>query len=106
MILKELEHYVRHFGKRVLIFLRWLLFSILSGILVGTVGAVFHYCIFYATKTRETYPWLVLLLPAAGLLIVGSYHMMHDEKDAGTNLVLSAIPVSYTHLTLPTTSNV
>ncbi len=32
MILKELEHYVRHFAKRFVIFLRWLLFSVLSGI--------------------------------------------------------------------------
>lgn len=91
MILKELEHYVRHFAKRFLIFLKWLAFSILSGILVGSVGSVFHYCIVYATKARETYPWLIFLLPAAGLLIVGAYHMMHDEKDTGTNLVLSAI---------------
>lgn len=91
MILKELEHYVRHFAKRFLIFLKWLAFSILSGILVGSVGSVFHYCILYATKIREEYPWVIFLLPAAGLFIVGAYHMMHDEKDTGTNLVLSAI---------------
>lgn len=91
MILKELEHYIRHFAKRFLIFLKWLLFSILSGILVGSAGAVFHYCISYATQARELYPWLVFLLPGAGLLIVGAYHLMHDEKDTGTNLVLSAI---------------
>ena len=91
MILKELEHYVRHFAKRFVIFLRWLLFSVFSGILVGSAGAVFHYCIAYATKARELHPWLVFLLPAAGLLIVGAYHLMHDEKDTGTNLVLSAI---------------
>ncbi len=91
MVIKELEHYIRHFAKRFLIFLKWLLFSVLSGILVGSAGAVFHYCIFYATKARGLYPWLIFLLPGAGLLIVGAYHLMHDEKDTGTNLVLSAI---------------
>ncbi len=91
MIGKELEHYVRHFAKRFLIFLKWLAFSILSGILVGSVGAVFHYCILYGTNAREKYPWLIFLLPAAGLLIVGVYHLMRNEEDTGTNLVLSAI---------------
>lgn len=87
----ELEHFIRHFVRRFLVFLKWLAFSILSGILVGGAGALFHYCIAYATETRNAYPWVILLLPAAGLLIVGSYHIMHDEKDTGTNLVLSAI---------------
>lgn len=91
MIIKELEHYVRHFAKRFLIFLRWLAFSIISGILIGAAGAVFHYCIVYATEARARCPWLVFLLPFAGLLIVWAYHVMHDEKDTGTNLVLSAI---------------
>lgn len=91
MIIKELEHYIRHFVRRFLIFLKWLIFSILSGILVGGVGAIFHYCIEYATKARDAYPWLIFLLPGAGLLIVGAYHLMPDEKDTGTNLVLSAI---------------
>lgn len=91
MIRKELGHYVRHFAKRFVIFLRWLAFSIMSGVLVGGVGAFFHYCIVYATEARASFPWLVFLLPGAGLLIVGAYHVTHDEKDSGTNLVLSAI---------------
>ncbi|EOS26170.1 hypothetical protein C806_01386 [Lachnospiraceae bacterium 3-1] len=91
MMIKELKHYIRHFAKRFLIFLKWLAFSILSGILVGSVGAIFYYCIAYATETRAAYPWMIFLLPISGLAIVGAYHLMHDEKDSGTNLVLSAI---------------
>ena len=34
---------------------------------------------------------LILFLPLAGVLIVWLYHLLHDEKDTGTNLVLSAI---------------
>lgn len=33
----------------------------------------------------------MLTLPFGGLCIVGMYHLLHDEKDSGTNLVLSAI---------------
>ena len=40
---------------------------------------------------REKNPWLLFFLPIGGLLIVGSYRLLHDEKDTGTNLVLSAI---------------
>ena len=36
-------------------------------------------------------PWLIFLLPVSGILIVGCYRLLHDEKDTGTNLVLSAI---------------
>ena len=37
------------------------------------------------------HPWLIFLLPVSGILIVGCYRLLHDEKDTGTNLVLSAI---------------
>lgn len=36
-------------------------------------------------------PWLIFLLPVGGILIVGAYRLLHDERDTGTNLVLSAI---------------
>ncbi len=91
MMKEQITHDIKHFSKRFLIFLKWLVFSILSGILVGSAGAIFHYCITYAVIIREKYPWMLYLLPIAGLFIVGAYYIMHDEKDTGTNLVLSAI---------------
>ena len=45
----------------------------------------------YVTFLRTAHSWLILLLPAGGLVIVGLYHLFHDEKDTGTNLVISAI---------------
>ncbi len=88
---EELEYYIRHFASRFYIFLKWLIFSLLSGILIGLAGTVFHYCMTWANDMRALYPCLILLLPAAGLFIVGAYHILHDEKDTGTNLVLAAI---------------
>lgn len=88
---EELEYYIRHFASRFYIFLKWLVFSLLSGVLIGCAGTVFHYCMAWANHTRALYPFLIFLLPFAGLLIVGAYHVMHDEKDTGTNLVLAAI---------------
>lgn len=70
---------------------KWVLFATVSGIVVGTVGILFYFGMEYVTGIRHTYPWLIFFLPAGGLLIVGLYQLMHDEKDTGTNLVLSAI---------------
>lgn len=88
---EEFNYYIHHFISRFLIFVKWLIFSILSGILIGGAGTVFHYCMTWANETRMTYPALILLLPFCGLFIVGAYHVLHDEKDTGTNLVLAAI---------------
>ncbi len=88
---EEFQYYIHHFISRFCIFIKWLIFSVLSGILIGGAGTIFHYCMAWANETRLLYPSLVLLLPFAGLLIVGAYHVMHDEKDTGTNLVLAAI---------------
>lgn len=70
---------------------RWIIFAVLSGIVIGFVGTAFFYCMQTVTKLRIAHPWLLFLLPAGGVAIVGLYHLLHDEKDTGTNLVLSAI---------------
>lgn len=88
---EKFMYYVKHLGSRFFIFLKWLMFSVLSGIIVGGVGTLFYFCMTYATNTRGNYPWLIFFLPIAGLFIVGAYHLMRNEKDTGTNLVLSAI---------------
>ena len=88
---EEFDYYMHHFISRFLIFIKWLIFSVLSGILIGGAGTVFHYCMAWANETRLSNPALILLLPFSGLCIVGAYHVLHDEKDTGTNLVLAAI---------------
>lgn len=71
--------------------LKWILFSILSGTIVGSIGTLFYFCIEVVTLIRMKNPWILWLLPIGGLMIVGAYRLLHDEKDSGTNLVLSAI---------------
>lgn len=88
---ETLEYYSRHIAKSIFTFLKWLTFSLLSGITIGGVGTLFHYCMTWANDSRTANPSLILLLPIAGLVIVGAYHLLHDEKDTGTNLVLAAI---------------
>lgn len=87
----QFKYYAKHAGTRFFTFFKWSLFSILSGIIVGGIGTFFYFCMDNAATTRGAYPWLIFLLPAAGLFIAGAYRFMHNETDTGTNLVLSAI---------------
>lgn len=86
-----LEHKIKHNLNRGRIAVRWVIFSIISGIVIGSVGVAFYNCMDFVTRLRQNHPWLIFLLPIGGLAIVASYRLLHDEKDTGTNLVLSAI---------------
>lgn len=76
------------FGSR---FLRYLIYSVVTGIIVGLVGSAFHHCMSAATMLRQTYTWLIYLLPAGGLLIIGNNYLLRDKSPQGTSLVLNAI---------------
>lgn len=88
---ESIKHTFEKYIKQIGTSLRWILFAVLSGIVIGFVGTAFFYGMQTVTGIRMAHPWLIFLLPAGGLAIVGLYHLLHDEKDTGTNLVLSAI---------------
>lgn len=73
------------------VFLKWILFACLIGLLVGGVGTLFHYSIGWATGLRKEQPWLLWLLPVAGIAIVLLYKVCGIDEDKGTNLVLLAV---------------
>lgn len=85
------KHKIDHNLHRFITAVKWVVFSILSGILVGLVGTAFYFSMNYVTGLRLAHPWLIFLLPAGGVTIVWLYHILHDEQDTGTNLVLTAI---------------
>lgn len=86
-----IRHKIEHNLNRIKISIKWVIFSIISGVVVGTVGTIFYFSMSFVTSLRNSYPWLIFFLPVGGLAIVGAYRLMHDENDTGTNLVLSAI---------------
>ena len=86
-----IRHTLDHNGRRLGTVIKWIVFSIVSGVVVGLVGTAFYFAMDWVTTTRLAHPWLVLGLPFGGMAIVGLYKLLHDEKDTGTNLVLSAI---------------
>ena len=86
-----IKHKIAHNAHRALVSVKWVIFAILVGTIVGLCGSAFYFGMSYVTFLRTAHSWLILLLPAGGLVIVGLYHLFHDEKDTGTNLVISAI---------------
>jgi H+/Cl- antiporter ClcA len=86
-----IKHKIKHNLHRVVVSVKWVIFAILVGLVVGLCGTAFYYGMTLVTVLRAQNPWLIFLLPVGGFIIVGLYHLFHDEKDTGTNLVISAI---------------
>lgn len=61
------------------------------GILAGLSSAAFLATLEWATDTREELPWLLWLLPLAGLAMGLIYHYGGGDAAAGNNLILDEI---------------
>lgn len=81
-------------GRMVCLYLRtlakWLALSVIIGTVCGAAGAAFHFGIQYAAGCRAAQPWLLYLLPAAGLLTAAIYRVTKTEGK-GTNQVLNVV---------------
>ena len=86
-----LKHKLTHNLNRLISSIKWIVFSIIVGLVVGGIATLFYYGMHLVTLTRTTYPWLIYLLPLGGLFIVFCYHISNYKNDEGTNLVLAAI---------------
>ena len=71
--------------------LKWLVFSLLIGVAVGAVGALFHHAIEAVSALREAHGWLIFLLPLGGASIILLYRVCGMERDRGPNFVLAAV---------------
>ena len=71
--------------------IKWLLCSLFTGSFIGLIGALFYKALQYVTSFRIQHPYTLFFLPAAGIIIVLMYHFTHEDKNTGTNLVITAI---------------
>ena len=71
-------------------FFKWLLIGLFTGVITGFAGAVFHFSLEKAQELRLTTPWLLYLMPVAGLVTIFMYKTWAPDS-RGTNMVLSAI---------------
>ena len=81
----------RHEAKAALrVALQWFFLAVPMGLLCGLLGTLFHLAVEHATELRAAQPWLLFLLPAAGLLFTALYKVTKCEG-VGTNNVLRAV---------------
>ena len=71
--------------------LRWTPLATLSALLAGTASAILLTSLNWATVTRESHPWLIALLPVAGLVVGCMYRYLGASVEAGNNLILETI---------------
>lgn len=72
-------------------FLRWLLISTITGLVVGIVSILFNFGLKYSVDFRHANRWIIFLLPLAGIAIVFLYRVFHYENNAGTDTVIDSI---------------
>lgn len=72
-------------------FLKWGIASVITGIICGPLGVIFHSFVEDATWYRGEHSYLIYFLPIAGLAIVLIYRMSYMAYDGGTNTIISSI---------------
>ena len=72
------------------VFAKWLVIASVTGAAGGLIGAAFHLSVDGANGLRASFPWLLWLLPAIGVLIALIYRYTHLESE-GTNAVIDSI---------------
>jgi H+/Cl- antiporter ClcA len=70
------------------------------GVIAGFGSAAFLHSLDWATRTRLAHPWLLYLLPAAGLAMGAAYHYGAGRSAQGMSLVFDEIHEPDSHLPL------
>lgn len=71
--------------------LRWIPIAVLVGLAGGSSSALLLWSLEWATRTRESHGWLIVLLPLGGLLVGLLYRYFGSAVEAGNNLILDEI---------------
>ena len=74
-----------------LFLLKWLSICVPLGVLVGSSVAFFLWSLDRVTEIQWQYPWLLYLLPAAGIASGLMYRCLGQNSEAGNNLVMDQI---------------
>ncbi|SMC19779.1 H+/Cl-antiporter ClcA [Andreprevotia lacus DSM 23236] len=70
---------------------KWVLLASVAALATGSATAAFLFALDWATHTRETHRWLLLLLPLAGFVVGWLYLRLGSRVEAGNNLLIDEI---------------
>lgn len=83
----RIRYYISHYSLYGRALGKWLIVSVIVGVLSGLLGSAFHIGVELATEFRLGHPWILYTLPAAGLLIVAIYKLFHTEGQNTNNII-------------------
>ncbi len=86
-----MKNFIMKITKDFVKFLRWVAIASLTGVIVGAIGVAFVKGLSHVTELRSQYPYIILGLPIAGILIVALYKICKYENDKGTNRIIEAV---------------
>ena len=87
---KAIRTALRRWGLYVRTFIKWTAAAAVIGAAGGLVGTLFHFGVHEVTAFRGTHPWVLYLLPLAGLVIVGFYKLTGTDG-LGTDDIIDAV---------------
>jgi H+/Cl- antiporter ClcA len=70
---------------------KWIALGVIVGVLAGLSSAGFLFTLDHVTEFRVDHPWLLWLLPVAGLVVGMTYHYLGGTAGGGNNLILDEI---------------
>lgn len=90
-IKKFVHAYSNKAKHHVVVFIKWLMISLMTGLIVGGFSTLFAFIMNTMTEYRESNEYMLYFLPLGGIVTVFLYSVFHYKNDKGTNLVLSTI---------------
>ena len=87
---KAIRTALRRWGLYVRTFIKWTAAAAVIGAACGLVGTLFHFGVHEVTAFRGTHPWVLYLLPLAGLVIVGFYKLTGTDG-LGADDIIDAV---------------
>ena len=89
--MERIKRYLRSAAGYQAVCAKWLVLAALVGCVVGPLGGAFGLALNWANATRGAHPWLLYLLPVAGLVIIFLYHRFDPDGGGSTNQIFVSV---------------
>ena len=89
--MERIKRYLRSAAGYLAVCAKWLVLAALVGCVVGPLGGAFGLALNWANATRGAHPWLLYLLPVAGLVIIFLYHRFDPDGGGSTNQIFVSV---------------
>ena len=95
---QEIEESMASLKNLVEALIKWAFLSVIIGGAVGTIASGFAYVISWVTEFRLANPAIIFGMPLGGMAIVYLYTITGQEKNSGTNMVLTVVRSQEEHM--------